>query len=340
MNYLSRKSNIELLRLFCIFGILVMHILGRSMSNLSFANREIDLLFNSFFNCGVTIFVLISGYFGIHFSWKKIFKLHTMVLVYSIIYTLVSILPTGLAIQDVFITLFPILSNRFWFMTSYFILCFLSPYINKFINMVNKKECLSLTFTLLFFFSIIPTVTNLDFTFDNGKGIVNMILIYIIGRCIRLGYIHLSKKQSVVFGLASILITFVLMSFISYFQDKVVLGYFFNDYSILVIVSSVCIFNIFRSFDITSPYINRLSKHVLAVYILEWPVMDLIDKFINLNDFGQSPCFFLVFFAYAFLVFASCILVDEVRVLLFDKLEDKVIDKIIAALKLQNNAKV
>ena len=167
-----------------------------------------------------------------------------------------------------------------------------------------------------------------------------MILIYIIGRCIKLGYIHLSKRQSVIWGLASILITFVLMSFISYFQDRVVLGYFFNDYSILVIVSSVCIFNIFRSFDITSPFINKLSKHVLAVYILEWPVMDLLNRFINLNDFGQSLCFFLVFFAYAFLVFAGCILVDKVRVLLFDKLEDKVIDKIIAALKLQNNAKI
>lgn len=340
MNYLNRKSNIELLRLFCIFGILVMHILGRSMSNLSFANREIDLLFNSVFNCGVTIFVLISGYFGINFSWKKMFKLHTMVLFYSILSTFILFFPHVLTIQGVFITIFPILSNRFWFMTSYFILCFLSPYINKLINVLSKKECLSLTLTLLFFFSIIPTVTNLSFTFDNGKGIVNMILAYIIGRCIKLDYIKLSKKKSITLGLLSILITFALMSFISYFQDKVVLEYFFNDYSILVIVSSVCIFNIFRSLDISSHFINRLSKHVLAVYILQWPVMSLFDKFINLNDFGQSPCFFLVFFAYAFLVFASCILIDEIRVLLFDKLEDKVIDKVIVALKLQNNAKV
>lgn len=268
MNYLNRKSNIELLRLFCIFGILVMHILGRSMSNLSFANREIDLLFNSVFNCGVTIFVLISGYFGINFSWKKMFKLHTMVLFYSILSTFILFFPHVLTIQGVFITIFPILSNRFWFMTSYFILCFLSPYINKLINVLSKKECLSLTLTLLFFFSIIPTVTNLSFTFDNGKGIVNMILAYIIGRCIKLDYIKLSKKKSITLGLLSILITFALMSFISYFQDKVVLEYFFNDYSILVIVSSVCIFNIFRSLDISSHFINRLSKHVLAVYIL------------------------------------------------------------------------
>ena len=63
----DRSSNFELLRLLCIFGILMMHTFGGIDTSVSFFNTEIHVLVNSVFNMGVTCFILLSGYFGIHF---------------------------------------------------------------------------------------------------------------------------------------------------------------------------------------------------------------------------------------------------------------------------------
>ena len=55
-----RKSNFELLRLFCIFGIVVMHAMGNIDTSLSVWNTESHIFVNALFNTGVTCFILIS----------------------------------------------------------------------------------------------------------------------------------------------------------------------------------------------------------------------------------------------------------------------------------------
>ena len=69
-----RKSNFELLRLFCIFGIVVMHAMGNIDTSLSVWNTESHIFVNALFNTGVTCFILISGYFGIKFRLEKLIE--------------------------------------------------------------------------------------------------------------------------------------------------------------------------------------------------------------------------------------------------------------------------
>ena len=45
-----RKSNFELLRLFCIFGIVVMHAMGNIDTSLSVWNTESHIFVNALFN--------------------------------------------------------------------------------------------------------------------------------------------------------------------------------------------------------------------------------------------------------------------------------------------------
>lgn len=70
-----RKSNFELLRLFCIFGIVVMHAMGNIDTSLSVWNTESHIFVNALFNTGVTCFILISGYFGIKFRLEKLIEM-------------------------------------------------------------------------------------------------------------------------------------------------------------------------------------------------------------------------------------------------------------------------
>ena len=84
----DRSSNFELLRLLCIFGILMMHTFGGIDTSVSFFNTEIHVLVNSIFNMGVTCFILLSGYFGIRFDFKKLIRLDLMIIFFTIFGTI------------------------------------------------------------------------------------------------------------------------------------------------------------------------------------------------------------------------------------------------------------
>lgn len=80
----TRNSSIEVLRLLAIFGIVVMHVNGPLLSTAFGSNSIWIQIENSFFNCGVSVFVLISGYFGIKRTSRKILILELSALVYSL----------------------------------------------------------------------------------------------------------------------------------------------------------------------------------------------------------------------------------------------------------------
>ena len=68
---MNRKSGIELLRILCMFGIVYMHTFGSMLETVHGGNMALAVFENALFNCGVSCFVLISGYFGIK---KKTYK--------------------------------------------------------------------------------------------------------------------------------------------------------------------------------------------------------------------------------------------------------------------------
>ena len=78
---LVRKSNFELLRLLAMFLIVLYHIfIGTYEANPDFTSRSLWIPLH----LGVPVFILISGYFHIKFSWSKFLKLVTVLFVYTI----------------------------------------------------------------------------------------------------------------------------------------------------------------------------------------------------------------------------------------------------------------
>ena len=73
----ERNSSIEMLRILAMLGIVIMHTNGAVMEHgagTGFAWTQIE---NGIFNVGVSIFVLISGYFGIRRSTQKLIELES-----------------------------------------------------------------------------------------------------------------------------------------------------------------------------------------------------------------------------------------------------------------------
>ena len=65
----TRHSGLECLRIISIILIVSMHILGNTFHTSNLLNKEFILFVNTLGNTGVTLFILISGYFGIPFQY-------------------------------------------------------------------------------------------------------------------------------------------------------------------------------------------------------------------------------------------------------------------------------
>ena len=156
-SYTTRLSNIEILRLVCILLIVGAHVSGAYWKDLLFLEREIVLLYNSFSGMAVTLFVLISGYFGIKFKKSKFFTLVNIVWFYSVVLCLFKISITGFNSQETLRSFFPILSCKYWFATCYVVIFVLSPFINNLLGNLTKSQFRWLIIILAFFFVIAPT---------------------------------------------------------------------------------------------------------------------------------------------------------------------------------------
>lgn len=78
-----RQSNIELLRILCVIMVITLHVFGEYQEIESASFQHTCTFINSFCNTAVTIFILISGYYGIKFKLKKWVFLFTIVTFYG-----------------------------------------------------------------------------------------------------------------------------------------------------------------------------------------------------------------------------------------------------------------
>ena len=92
----------------------------------------------------------------------------------------------------------PFITRKYWFYSCYICLLLFSGYLQKMIEYLKKEEFQRLLLLLLILFSVLPTFFYFELIPDNGKGLVQMIMVYMIGRYIRMYRdINLPKKSRI-----------------------------------------------------------------------------------------------------------------------------------------------
>ena len=171
----ERSSNIELLRCVLMFLIVVSHfvahnILDRNLENpISFGDMNYissNLLLSASIGA-VNCFVIISGYFTIKLSLKKL----TLFILPVIIYELI----LGALFFKVKPQSFMLLN--YWFVRYYLALMLLSPILNYGLEKLKNQDFQLILF-LLFVFFILPISS---ITGNRGMNIFIFILMYMIG---------------------------------------------------------------------------------------------------------------------------------------------------------------
>jgi len=142
----TRNSNIELLRIISMMMIMVLHFLGHS-KNVWEGGLSADMLIwnmnESLCISATAIFVLISGYFGIRFTFRKLLSLYLQCFIWGLVgyllYALCANTPP-VKLSTLFGRVFAFTHNKWWFVNTYLELIFLAPLLNAAIEYFNKKQ--------------------------------------------------------------------------------------------------------------------------------------------------------------------------------------------------------
>ena len=137
MAKVQRQSNIELLRILCMFFVVMFHF----NLNVVLRNGETSqcmnytaLIVNSLVVVAVNTFVLISGYFSIKVKMKSILSFLVQTEFYAVlaivIYVIYSFVCSTSISKGVILNLIPFHPNGLWFVPCYALLLFISPLLN------------------------------------------------------------------------------------------------------------------------------------------------------------------------------------------------------------------
>lgn len=287
----SRDSNIELLRIVAMLFILLHHYaLYNSLYNLDInnVNKYIGIVLFSLGKIGVNIFILITGYFSIQkkFSIKKLIKLWLEVVFYSVGITFIFAISgrVQLNFKELIKFIFPISFNKYWFITIYLILYLLMPFINGYVNKINReqyKKMLIILFILcvgLYSIMYSSTTYSMNETLPLSN-ITFYILIYLTGGYIRLYGIekieNISYKRTIGYTLMLFCVFIIFLTvckIIDYKYNKLgnVLFWYTRSNSIFVFMLSVLIFYSFKKINLKEiKLINLLASTCFGVYLIQ-----------------------------------------------------------------------
>lgn len=336
----QRESNIELLRLVIMAFIVLHHFIFHGLGQYKYlalgtspllSGSQIDyaLIVDSFLIAAVDVFILISGYFSIKFKASGFVKLFSIVSFFAMVGFCNYLYTNGLSggvivsIAKVFKRGFFVISNStFWFIQYYFILMFLSGAINKYVEVASRKSLLSTIFVFLFVNIYLGWIREVAFVTD-GYNLTNFIMLYLIGRYLKLYYKkNIAKKYDLILFLGSSIITAILAVALYHFGFNTYRAFCYN--SSFVLVSAVSLFMLFSKVQYQSKVVNYLAASCLAIYLMQ---EGGINCYSNIKSiyllYGVTPTFWFWIGLFFILSMLLPLIVDKIRLMIFARAENK-----------------
>ncbi len=330
----KRNIGLDILRIISMMMIITLHMLGKGKFLAYDKNTnlwQLAYILETFCIVAVNCYVLITGYFSVDstFKWKKVFRIWGLVLFYSIfIYAILII--TGIRqfnIEECIRAFFPILTKEYWFVNSYLMLYILSPFLNKLIKSLEKKEFQRLLIVLLVVFCVLTSILPSKYTLDDtkGYGILWFIVLYFVSAYIRL---HVNVKHNNNINLWAYVgitvISIIVAISLRYMSIKIGI----KDYSsrlynynfIFVFISSVFLFLYFLKLKVKSKQIEKVVNVIVpltfSVYLIhEQHSLSKVLYFniLHLDNYYNNLFQIFIIIFYVILIFGLCCIIDYIR---------------------------
>lgn len=338
----KRQSNFELLRIIAMFCI----VLGHSMTHGVLINSSVGLSATNFLifrflaysgKIGVYLFILITGYFMIYstISIKKIAKLWLSVVFWSVSLTIiVGYIINQLSYKDVAISFLPIISNRYWFVSTYVFLYLLVPFINSSILALNKKQ--ELLVILLGILVIVPS------NYFYGSNINSWLMIfcftYAIGGILRKrNFLKSVNNRGIglgllVFGLCMNLLNSIIVTYANYslsFLNEI--SVFFEKETLFCLFIALGLFILLGSRNIShNNMLNAIAATTFGIYLIHdnskmeyllWIKIFHMNQLHYSNSIIETIVYILIC---VLTTFAVCSVLEILRIKCLRNLESKI----------------
>lgn len=238
---------------------------------------------------GVDLFIIISGYFMCKSiitpsrEFHSLNKLHNQIWFYTIGWFILNIIFHWLAVSGGMIlrTFLPVCYDAYWFVTDYFVLYLLAPFLNKMLNAFTDKDFRWAMLIWGAFAVFLPTFLPESFH-DSTNYMILFIFLYITGAYLRnyqLTFKNMNERKTglwlMIISIAILWILIVALNIIAvhlhsrYIYKRTM---FFNgQQSFFVYMAAVGLFVFGKHLHINdkfAPFINGLAATTFGIYLI------------------------------------------------------------------------
>ncbi len=299
---------------------MLVHTTGQSLGqDVSFGAH----LLEGFTIIGVNVFVLITGYFSTTPKKSNFINIAFICLFWMII----KVACLYSFDEDISYKYAFFITRSNWFIPAYLTLLLLSPILNLFAESVDKKALIGLVALLLLseiWFDLLPPNPDIKLGSNRGYSVLSFIILYLLARAIRLyGLPRWFKKYSpYIYIICSLVLGVLAHSLLSAGKIGAINKYCFAYNNPIVILSAVAFFIMFEKLHFQSRILNYFAKSTLAILLGHTAISFLYKKqFLYLYN-HYSGVEVVVYWAVSIIiVFCGCIIIDQIRLLLYRPIE-------------------
>lgn len=343
-----RNSNIELLRIICMIIIIASHYASHGEFNFA---PEITSFNKTLINClriggkvGVNCFVMIFAYFQINKDMRvnKVIKLCAQVWCYVVLMCIIKMLcgyySEGFYDSDKLIL--PICKNISWFATIYIVVYILSPYLNKGLKSLSKKEYQGLIAAEVLLWILPSSILGQNL---GSNALTHFFMFYTIGAYMKLYSSKVSEncKLGIYMTVIGLILCLEYISIIcceNFDNYEGAIINITNANSITIVILSIGMFITFKNLKIKyNKVINIVASTVFGIYLFhdnEIIRSVLWSDVIKPNLYQESKFLWLHMLVVVATIFIIGMIIEFIRINTVEKIFMKAENKI--ELKIRN----
>lgn len=335
---LKRDANLDLLRVISMLLIILLHSIDHSgvleaLDTSSIGLQFIEYYFYSICQVCVNCFVMLSGYYLVKSTFRisKLITLWIEVVFYALIFKVIFMATGGIpfSLKSLVSCFLPVITGRYWFVTIYFGLYLVSPFLNKMINSLTERDLKQFNILLFILFSVMNSIhpSFKGMNSGGGWGLAWFVVLYFIVAWIRL--YDKSDVRPIKYALVFFLVPLIIVIGLLVVR-KLGIGLLntmvYNLYrydSVTSVICSISLFMWMKNISIKNKMIHII---ISQASILTFGVY-LIHAHANVNDWlwalAALPSkmtglmFPLLQIGLVIVVFIVCVFIDYVRSYLF-----------------------
>lgn len=328
-----RNYGIDALRLLAMFFVCAIHVLenGGLLKSVSGLKYDITWLVEVVVFCAVNCYAIISGYVSYSekektYRFSKYITLWLSVFFYSFGINLLVFLIKGskvVSISSLLMSALPVTSSLYWYFSAYTGVFFVIPLLNKFVRSLNKKQLTAAIILIFVVFSCYGFLFNV-FYMSDGYSFVWLAILYLFGAWLK--KCEIPQKIKGTYAMLGIVVC-VLITWVFKITSPVFNGLLVSYISPTIVIMAVCyviVFSRLKINNIVQKTVKYMAPAAFGVYIIH--LQDVVaNKFINNKfiwisnlDWWAIP---LAVFGIAFAIFIVCLIIERIRLSVFDFLK-------------------